>query len=60
MRDWEKLLHTQIDRIRPRKISGVSPAERRFRIDVHKIHTVTLLLNARARNRWLNDELLQV
>ncbi|KAJ3862027.1 hypothetical protein EV359DRAFT_46026 [Lentinula novae-zelandiae] len=33
-------------------------AERMLRIDCHKIHTVLLLLNARIRNQWLNDELL--
>ncbi|KAK7061108.1 hypothetical protein VNI00_000844 [Paramarasmius palmivorus] len=34
-------------------------AARLMRIDVHKVHTITLLLNAGVRNRWLNDELLQ-
>ncbi|KAI0032580.1 hypothetical protein K488DRAFT_49600 [Vararia minispora EC-137] len=38
---------------------GISHAERKLRVDVHKMHTVALLLNAQARNRWLNDELLQ-
>ncbi|KAJ3752274.1 hypothetical protein EV360DRAFT_55515 [Lentinula raphanica] len=33
-------------------------AERLLRIDCHKIHTVLLLVNARIRNKWLNDELL--
>lgn len=38
----------------------MSHAERMLRIDCHKIHTVLLLLNARIRNQWLNDELLHV
>ncbi|KAJ3824900.1 hypothetical protein F5880DRAFT_1611580 [Lentinula raphanica] len=36
----------------------MSHAERLLRIDCHKIHTVLLLVNARIRNKWLNDELL--
>lgn len=43
-----------------KKTTGISHAERLTRIDCHKIHTVALLVNARIRNRWLNDELLQV
>ncbi|KAF5344898.1 hypothetical protein D9758_011558 [Tetrapyrgos nigripes] len=42
----------------PSAKKGISHAERLLRIDVHKVHTVTLLLNAKIRNRWLNDELL--
>ncbi|KAI0352597.1 Rad4-domain-containing protein [Trametes cingulata] len=34
-------------------------AERLVRLDCHKIHTVALLMNAKVRNKWLNDELLQ-
>ncbi|KAI0662018.1 hypothetical protein C8Q70DRAFT_909438 [Cubamyces menziesii] len=34
-------------------------AERLVRLDCHKIHTVALLMNAKVRNRWLNDSLLQ-
>ncbi|KAF5360558.1 hypothetical protein D9756_005054 [Leucocoprinus leucothites] len=41
-----------------KKRSGISHAERILRIDCHKIHTVALLVNARIRNRWLNDGLL--
>ncbi|KAJ3902779.1 hypothetical protein F5879DRAFT_202447 [Lentinula edodes] len=41
-----------------KKSSAMSHAERMLRIDCHKIHTVLLLLNARIRNQWLNDELL--
>ncbi|KAJ3809952.1 hypothetical protein F5876DRAFT_42827 [Lentinula aff. lateritia] len=37
---------------------AMSHAERMLRIDCHKIHTVLLLLNARIRNQWLNDDLL--
>ncbi|TFK63043.1 Rad4-domain-containing protein [Pluteus cervinus] len=37
---------------------GISYAERLLRIDCHKIHTITLLANARVRNKWINDELL--
>ncbi|KAI1793306.1 Rad4-domain-containing protein [Ganoderma leucocontextum] len=33
-------------------------AERAVRLDCHKIHTVTLLMNAKARNQWINDPLL--
>ncbi|TBU44496.1 Rad4-domain-containing protein [Dichomitus squalens] len=32
--------------------------ERAIRLDCHKIHTVTLLMNAQVRNQWINDELL--
>ncbi|KAH9013188.1 hypothetical protein EDB83DRAFT_2576942, partial [Lactarius deliciosus] len=38
---------------------GISQAERLLRIDCHKVHTVALISNARERNRWINDELLQ-
>ncbi|KAF9525479.1 hypothetical protein CPB83DRAFT_859313 [Crepidotus variabilis] len=41
------------------KRTGISHAERLVRIDCHKIHTVALIANARTRNRWLNDEILQ-
>ncbi|OSD07353.1 Rad4-domain-containing protein, partial [Trametes coccinea BRFM310] len=34
-------------------------AERLIRLDCHKIHTVALLMNAKVRNHWLNDPLLQ-
>ncbi|KAK0187785.1 hypothetical protein F5146DRAFT_1060756 [Armillaria mellea] len=40
------------------KKKGISHAERVLRINCHKIHTVSLLANAWARNKWLNDELL--
>ncbi|KAF9013151.1 hypothetical protein BDQ17DRAFT_1342855 [Cyathus striatus] len=43
----------------PKQPRGISHAERLMRIDCHKIHTVALLANARIRNKWLNDELLQ-
>jgi hypothetical protein len=43
-----------------KKPGGISHAERRLRVDVHKIHTVALLAGAGVRNRWLNDELLHV
>lgn len=39
---------------------GISLAERILRIDSHKFHTLCLTANARARNTWLNDELLHV
>ena len=35
-------------------------AERAIRVDCHKIHTIALLMNAKVRNKWLNDPLLQV
>ena len=35
-------------------------AERIVRLDCHKIHTVTLLMNAKVRNQWINDPLLHV
>lgn len=38
---------------------GISHAERLLRIDCHKVHTIALISNARVRNRWINDELLQ-
>ncbi|KAI0301205.1 hypothetical protein B0F90DRAFT_1628752 [Multifurca ochricompacta] len=38
---------------------GISHAERLHRIDCHKVHTVALIANAWARNRWINDDLLQ-
>ncbi|THH27307.1 hypothetical protein EUX98_g6882 [Antrodiella citrinella] len=34
-------------------------AERAMRLDCHKMHTICLIANARIRNQWLNDELLQ-
>ncbi|KAI0700351.1 hypothetical protein C8T65DRAFT_742081 [Cerioporus squamosus] len=33
-------------------------AERAIRVDCHKIHTIALLVNAKIRNKWLNDPLL--
>lgn len=39
---------------------GIAHEERLKRINVHKMHTVVLLANAKVRNRWINDELLQV
>ncbi|KAI0755109.1 hypothetical protein C8Q80DRAFT_1143071 [Daedaleopsis nitida] len=33
-------------------------AERAVRLDCHKIHTIALLMNAKVRNKWLNDPLL--
>ena len=45
---------------RRRPPSGISHAERLLRIDCHKVHTVALIANASVRNRWINDELLQV
>ena len=30
------------------------------RLDCHKVHTVTLLMNAKVRNKWINDPLLHV
>ncbi|KAJ3984402.1 hypothetical protein F5890DRAFT_1517301 [Lentinula detonsa] len=41
-----------------KKLHTMSHAERMLRKDCHKIHTVLLLINARIRNKWLNDELL--
>ncbi|KAI0648178.1 hypothetical protein C8Q79DRAFT_905740 [Trametes meyenii] len=34
-------------------------AERLVRLDCHKAHTVALLMNAKVRNHWINDPLLQ-
>ena len=31
-----------------------------MRLDCHKVHTVTLLMNAKVRNHWINDPLLHV
>lgn len=45
---------------RKKSPGGISPAERLLRIDCHKAHTVALIANALVRNRWINDELLQV
>jgi xeroderma pigmentosum group C-complementing protein len=47
-------------RYRKKSSGGISHAERLLRIDCHKLHTVTLISNAAVRNRWINDELLQV
>ncbi|KAI0769954.1 hypothetical protein C8Q74DRAFT_1272317 [Fomes fomentarius] len=33
-------------------------AERAIRLDCHKMHTVALLVNAKVRNKWINDPLL--
>ncbi|KAM5533626.1 hypothetical protein V8D89_012739 [Ganoderma adspersum] len=33
-------------------------AERAIRLDCHKIHTISLLMNAKVRNQWINDPLL--
>ncbi|TFK23064.1 Rad4-domain-containing protein [Coprinopsis marcescibilis] len=41
------------------KKKGISHAERLLRIDLHKMHTVVLLGNAKVRNEWINDETLQ-
>ncbi|KAL0579882.1 hypothetical protein V5O48_002129 [Marasmius crinis-equi] len=40
------------------KKKGIPHAERILRIGCHKVHTVSLLVSASVRNRWLNDELL--
>ncbi|KZT60108.1 Rad4-domain-containing protein [Calocera cornea HHB12733] len=34
-------------------------AERQYRLEAHKLHTLALLASARIRNGWLNDPLLQ-
>jgi hypothetical protein len=47
-------------RYRKKSPGGISHAERLFRIDCHKAHTVALIANASVRNVWINDELLQV
>jgi xeroderma pigmentosum group C-complementing protein len=39
---------------------GIPHAERLLRVDCHKIHTVALIVNARIRNKWINDPLLHV
>lgn len=39
---------------------GISHAERLARIDCHKVHTISLICNAKIRNQWVNDTLLQV
>ncbi|KAF9448723.1 Rad4-domain-containing protein [Macrolepiota fuliginosa MF-IS2] len=69
--DWEEVevpevqpktieitLHAQPKVEVDKKKKGISHAERLLRIDCHKIHTISLLVNAWVRNRWLNDELL--
>jgi xeroderma pigmentosum group C-complementing protein len=47
-------------RYRKKSSGGIPHAERLLRIDCHKVHTVALIANAAVRNRWINDELLQV
>ncbi|THU97115.1 Rad4-domain-containing protein [Dendrothele bispora CBS 962.96] len=66
--DWEEVEVPQEEKhleivlqARPKEkeaSKGISHAERILRIDVHKIHTVALLMNAKVRNKWLNDEVL--
>lgn len=34
--------------------------DRALRLDVHKLHLVALIANARLRNTWANDTLLKV
>jgi xeroderma pigmentosum group C-complementing protein len=34
--------------------------DRAARLEIHKLHVVTLLASARIRNHWASDELLQV
>ncbi|KAG6329066.1 hypothetical protein ID866_10023 [Astraeus odoratus] len=41
-----------------KKSAAALQAQRVLRTTCHKIHTVALLVNARVRNRWINDELL--
>ncbi|KAJ3787651.1 hypothetical protein GGU10DRAFT_426726 [Lentinula aff. detonsa] len=48
----------EVEELSRKKLHTMSHAERMLRIDCHKIHTVLLLINARIRNKWLNDELL--
>jgi hypothetical protein len=48
------------DDYRKKPSGGISHAERLLRIDCHKVHAVALIANARERNKWINDELLQV
>lgn len=48
---------------RPKAIQRRKPlnkAERRVRLDVHKSHLLCLLGHVRLRNRWCNDDELQV
>ena len=49
-------------RTSPRKTARAAQiaAERIVRLDCHKVHTVTLLMNAKVRNHWINDPLLHV
>jgi xeroderma pigmentosum group C-complementing protein len=47
-------------RYRKKSPGGISHAERLLRVDCHKAHAVALIANASVRNRWINDELLQV
>ena len=56
------MLVTQRPRLACRKNERAAQiaAERIVRLDCHKIHTVTLLMNARVRNQWINDPLLHV
>ncbi|RDB14699.1 DNA repair protein rhp41 [Hypsizygus marmoreus] len=70
--DWEEIdvpkqqdleITIQTTASRPKKDAankkqGISHAERLVRIDCHKIHTVSLLVNAWTRNKWINDPLL--
>lgn len=38
----------------------VTTAERKVRLDVHKVHLLCLLAHVQLRNRWCNDEEVQV
>ncbi|KAJ6585400.1 hypothetical protein B0H19DRAFT_1109530 [Mycena capillaripes] len=53
----EKNLEITISIHSPKKLR-LSNSERLLRINCHKLHTLALLTNAWARNKWINDPLL--
>ncbi|KAF5380650.1 hypothetical protein D9757_007020 [Collybiopsis confluens] len=50
--------NNEVEELARKRLNTMSYAERMLRINCHKIHTVLLLISARIRNKWLNDELL--
>ncbi|KAJ6508305.1 hypothetical protein C8R45DRAFT_439424 [Mycena sanguinolenta] len=62
--DWEEVLIPEEEKNLEITISTSSKqdkkanSERLLRTNCHKLHTLALLTNARARNKWINDRLL--
>ena len=46
--------------IKPRRRKPATAAERKFRLEIHKLHVLCLLAHVHLRNHWCNDETVHV